>query len=35
MIYPDEIPAWIGLPLALVLCIIWRRQVVVERRSRR
>ena len=33
MINPDEIPLWFAIPASLVLCIIWRRQIVRERRA--
>ena len=30
---PDEIPLWFAIPASIVLCIAWRRQVVLERRA--
>ena len=30
---PDEIPLWFAIPASIVLCILWRRQVVLERRA--
>lgn len=33
MVNPDEIPLWFAIPASIALCIVWRRQVVAERRT--
>lgn len=32
MIAPDELPLWFAIPASAVLCLVWRRQVVTERK---
>lgn len=28
MIAPDELPMWFAIPASVLLCLVWRRQVV-------
>ena len=32
MIAPDELPMWFAIPASVLLCLVWRRQVVTERK---
>ena len=32
MIAPDEVPLWLAIPASVLLCLVWRRQVVAERK---
>ena len=31
MISPDEVPMWFAIPASVVLCLVWRRQVIAAR----